>query len=51
MMREIIHHQYSPDFTAHIHSTLHTAERRERFGNVPNWDSASLRNDNRSHGI
>src|SRR5258708_26685563 len=51
MMREIVDHQYSSDFAPHIHSTLHAAKRRERFGNLLRWDSASLRNDERRHRV
>src|SRR5260370_8377574 len=51
MMREIVDHQCSPDFASHIHPTLHTAKRRERLGDLLGWDAASLRDDERRHGV
>jgi hypothetical protein len=50
-MREIVDHQYSPDFASHIHPALHTAKRRERLGDLLGWDAASLRNDECRHGV
>src|SRR5260370_27780790 len=51
MMREIIDYQYSSDFRLHIHSALHAAERRERFGYRIARDTAPLRNYNCRQGV
>src|SRR5258708_26433145 len=51
MMRESVDHQYASDFAPHIHPTLHGAKRRERLGDLRGWDAASLRHDERRHGV
>src|SRR5882757_5160517 len=51
MMCEIIDHQDSPDFGLHIHSAFHAAERRKCVGNLRGWEAASMRNDERCHGV